>query len=386
MASSDDSAALVMRAWGELERMEDLINLLPAAAGIDQDRRASFEARIGERKTWALKFSKGAKGFEDWQDKAESADQLVDEIVSLVIAALLRAQRIDMTPFDAGELLLDHLIERSGVPAVILGQTQRLESMDHTRATVSMRFPGSRIWELPFLAHEFGHHATRHLRHREPALRDRRPLVEAMNDVARTMRATRPPNPYAESHAGEQVADCVATIVCGPTFPIACLCLRVPNSSNSGRASSTHPSWQERIATMRETLDALADATGLERYRQQRESVVDPLATAVLGSLPSLTAAGRQAAQRSVSAITQHRLGLVYQDADAAIDIHERLTRQDPAAPPGTSVPAVIDGAWRWRMSSHNDRDRDRQVAALAVEYCRQVMSKPSRQGPTGDG
>jgi len=123
---------------------------------------------------------------------------------------------------------------------------------------------------------------------------------------------------------------------------------------------------------MRETLDVLADATGLERYRQQRESVVDPLTVAVLGFLPSVTAAGRQAAQRSVTAVRQHRPGMVYQDADIAIDVQGRLARRDPAVGSETSVSAVIDGAWRWRLSQ-GDRRADHEVAALAVDYCRQV-------------
>lgn len=383
MATPDLSAVLAMRTMGESARMADLSRLLSTAVEDDPERRAAFAARISDRTDWLGSFASGSKAFEEWQSRVDSVDQLVDEVVALVIAALLQARGIDMAPFAAGGLLLNQLTRRAGVPPVILGQTQRFESMDHIRGTVSLRFPGSRIWELPFLAHEFGHHAIAQFRHREPALVQQRPLAEVKKDVMQIRRASQPTDPYAEPHAGEQVADCVATVACGSTFPIACLCLRVPSPTSSS-VSPTHPTWQERIATMRETLDVLSEITGLERYRVQRESVVDPLAIAVLGSLPSVTAAGRQAAQRTVTTIWRHRKDLVYQDADLGIDVEARLARQDATVAAGTSVTAVVDGAWRWRLA-RDDQHADPEREALAIDYCHQAGSSPWEKEPTSD-
>ena len=362
-----------MRVSGELARMADLARVLPfATADMGDARREALRTRINQRSRWAEQLTDHPNAFEDWHAGAETADQLVDEVIAMLMTRLMRSEGMDVGAFDAAGLLLSDLTVLAGVPPLLLVHTQRLESVDHHRAAVSVRFPGTRIWELPFVAHEFGHHATTHVRHREPALADRRPLAEVKADVVSVMKKTQPPNAFADPHAGELLADCVATVSCGPTVPIACLCLRVLRTAKAGTPTSTHPSWRDRIATMSEVLNALADASGKPRYRQQREAVIDPLAAAVLGSVPAVPPAGLQAAQRVVTAVWDHVPALVYHRADDAIEVMERLERRDPTAAADTAVSAVVDGAWRWRLS-RLDRTEDDEVARLAVDYCRQL-------------
>src|SRR5262249_51845428 len=145
-----------------------------------------------------------ADSWESWTDTAADADALVGETISLLVTRLIRTQGLDGGVFDAAEAFLAELSSRADVPLTVLGQTQELESIDHVRNSVSVRFPGSRIWELSFLGHEFGHHATNHIGHIEPALSEKRPLLDASAAVAQTLSECMPSG-HAESHAREFV-------------------------------------------------------------------------------------------------------------------------------------------------------------------------------------
>lgn len=362
--------------------MSDVRTLLTAAMADDPTRREGFEARVRKRETWARELSDADTELEDWDLSLSAADDLVNEVLGLAITRLLRDRGVEMVSFAAGEGLLAELAGRAGVPPLILGQTQRFESIDHTRATVSLRFPGTRIWELPFLGHEFGHHATTQLRHRDPPLADRRPLQEVRETVTTSLTTQGTPSASAPAHASELLADCVGTTACGPVLAVACLCLRVPAPAAARASSPTHPSWYDRVAAMRAALNALSDVTGLERYRQQRVTVIDPLATQVLGEVPVPTSSVKQAAQLVVATITTHRPTLVYQGADEAIRVRDGLDGTVPVLPSLTSVRAIVDGVWRWRLAQ-SDRQSDNAAAALALDYCDQVITGAAHERST---
>jgi hypothetical protein len=240
---------------------------------------------------------------------------------------------------------------------------------------VALRFPGSRVWDLPFLAHEFGHHLVAQLPHYEPAFPDKRPLRDVVVAVTRALSAVDQPLPsdQATAHAHELVADAVATVCCGPTYPVACLCLRVPPGTHASARSATHPAWRDRVAATRATLEAFSDHTGLSRYRARLSSDVDPLVEALLGQVPSTPPAAAEAADRTVAAILRHRRELAYGEGDAAIEVAEGLRRNPrPSLPPaGATVAAVVDGAWQWRLTRTSNEDDG--VAGLVVQLCRTI-------------
>jgi hypothetical protein len=266
------------------------------------------------------------------------------------------------------------------VPRLVLGHSQLVESLDYTGAKVSIRFPGARIWDIPILAHEFGHHALRELPHIEPLLRDKRPLSQLAAEGTAALVETGLTPERASSHAEEHLADCVATACCGPTYPIACLVLRVPPGADAGRASRTHPAWRDRIAMMRRVLDELTTCTGHARHRQQRESVIDPLVFSVLGSIPELPPASEVLAQQSVQRLHKHCPQLIYAEADLAILVADGLASQHPEPPEKATVRSVLHGAWRWRLAHAGPSDHA-SVAAAAVAYCRRVAERQPQGG-----
>lgn len=364
-----------MRVAGERARMQDLQRLLPDGA-VDEGRRTGLADRISGRVGWIAELSGDDDAWATWNDGQRDADLLVDEVVALALTRLLRDSGVDAGVFHAAEAFLAELVGAAGIPGVVLGQTQEFESVDHTRASVALRFPGSRVWDLPFLAHELGHHAVRQLPHIEPALKDRRPLAEVVTEVRDSLVQLGQPAGRADAHANELVADALATICCGPTYPIACLCLRVPVDGRGTRASETHPSWADRVAAMGLVLDELSDTTGLTRYRQQRSDLLDPLAAEVLRSHPVASPAAAQVAERTVAGVSRHRPGLVYGDADRGIDVADWLRQRKPSPPPGATVVSVLDGAWRWRLAREGPED---EVAGLVLDYCRQICSGGAR-------
>lgn len=370
----DLAQVLAFRLEGERARMRDLESLALRATPRESDnnRRTSLTDRIHRRAARAAELGHASDGWEEWQTDATSADDLVDEVVALLLTQMLRSDVLDDGTFDAAEALIEELTDAAGVHRLVLAHTQELESINHTRSSVSLRFPGSRIWDLPFLGHELGHHLVEQLRHIEPGLADRRPLLKVTESAAGTLEAANETSTRARNHADELMADALATICCGPTYPLACLVLRVPGGIQATRPSESHPAWRDRIATMSETLDALSDDTGQARHRQQRESTLDPLARRVLGAVPAVSAGGEIAARGAAKALLGHRPGLVYAEADRAILVSELLAQDGGSPPSGTPVRAVLDGAWRWRLAHPGEDDTD--VVTRATTWCRPAL------------
>jgi hypothetical protein len=365
----DRAAVLELRLAGERARLSDLNELLRQAVDTDDRRLTGLEDRI-ERRATSLDVVRGrTDGLEAWADAVRDADLLVEEVIGLLLTRVAREGNARRT-FEAAEALLDELVRRADVPAVLLGQTPQNELLDLARSTVALRFPGSRVWELPFLGHEFGHHAVLHLRHLEPELSDRRPLQEVVESVAGSLSGSRPATDKATSHAHELVADVVAVACLGATYGVACLCLRMPEEVAAARSSLTHPTWRNRVAVVRAALDTLSEVTGLPRYTRQRSADVDPLVKAVLGEVPPCPPAVLEAAAATVTTLVTHRPGLIYRDADSALAVTAALNSQEPFPPHGASVTAVVDGAWRWRLGS-DSRAMDEKTATLVADYCR---------------
>jgi hypothetical protein len=359
---------LGMRVNAELSRLHDVERLLPCAVAADDERAVGLQSRIDAR--IAAVESAADRDDEDWsQTSVRTADNelVVDEVTALLLTRLLRDRGLELSTFDAAESFLAELVTLAGVPELDLGQTQRRESLDHNRGTVALRFPGSRVWDLPILAHEASHHIVAHLSHIEPALKEQRPLENELDAVSKLLG---PPATIATAHGHELIADAVATVIMAETYPVACTCLRIPFLPLASKATETHPAWTDRIGVIRRVLDALSEQTGRYRYRSKREEVVDKLLADLLGDVPASTQVHQEIAERVVRAIHRHRPGLIYADADLDIQVADRLDRDDNTMPEGVTVRAIVAGSWRWRLA-HRDRSRDEGIADRVVTYVR---------------
>ncbi len=372
MTAPDLGSVLALRLSAEQSRLDDVRAMLSFAVPDGSPESISLRNRLDE----ATRVVSGARrdvardatpGWQAWAEQSKDADPLVNQIISMLMTRLLRQSGVNHGVFDTAEALLAELSRVAGVPPVVIAQTQDVESVDHLRSSVAMRFPGARIWGLPVLVHEFGHHLVAHLRHREPVLADRRPLQDLVAKAAKLPGQ----ETFGTEHAHELVADAVATVILGPTYPIACLCLRVPSTADRPNVSraSTHPAWTRRVAAMRATLDELSLQTGRSRFRSQRETVVDPLARTVLATLDAAGDVEALIAEGAVKAIRQHRPNLTYDGADVAIALADRLAAGIAEPVEGMTVSTVIDAAWRWRLAHSQPDDAD--VVSTIVAWCK---------------
>ena len=371
MTAPDLAAVLSLRLSAELSRLDDVRAMLPLAISPEtpqatglSNRLAAATSSVREVRAEAVQDARSA--WQTWSEQAKDADPLIGEVVSMLMTRLLRESQLDRGVFAAAEALLTELTKAAGVSRVVISQTQDVESVDHLRSAVSMRFPGARVWGLPILVHEFGHHLVAHLKHREPALADQRPLQDVVDRAARMASDSS----TGLSHAHELVADAVATVVLGPTYPVACLCLRVPSSIDRSASprSATHPSWNRRIATTRAVLEELTTQSGQARFSSQGSAIVDPLTTTVLGTSTAADDVVILVAEGVVKAIRKHRPGLAYNGADAAIVLADRLSAGCSDGIEAVTVTTILDAAWRWRLA-HADRDES-EVAETIVDWC----------------
>jgi hypothetical protein len=131
------------------------------------------------------------------------------------------------------------------------------ELYDTNSQLIRVRFPSAGIWDLPVVAHEFGHHAVRAIR--DPMVD--RSLIESFIEA----RAGQSKDPRTRQHLLELAADLFALHTCGPAYMCSVVFTRFsPLDPVAVEPSATHPSHGRRAHAM------------LGRLREQTNAVGDP--------------------------------------------------------------------------------------------------------------
>jgi hypothetical protein len=314
-----------------------------------------------------------------YEAAARMAEQLRTEVFCYVAGALLRREGIDQGVGRTADLLLDELAEHARLenPLVTsLSFTNEPESLNPMINLVRLRFPGAGVWDLPLLAHEFGHHLMHGLS--DDMDRDRRPIVGLVDKLGAM---------GAESarHMEELFADVCATYALGPAYPLSCLVLRVPRSDLKVETES-HPSWRYRVSAMIEALCFMTRQIGLPDYQIAADRWVRPQWDALSGGLPlsgsqepGVGAVGGEPlgywVHRMILELRSHANGLLYEERGDQADRVAHLLADGAI---GASLPAncrvvhVLNGAWRWRLGhiGLDDADELDRVGATAILYC----------------
>ncbi|MFE6071182.1 hypothetical protein [Streptomyces sp. NPDC056525] len=176
-------------------------------------------------------------------------DELFEETLSLLEGAALRAARLDDGYCKLADALLDEIGERTPVAwdsFTVLGTE---EIYARSTRVIRVRFPGRSFWDLPVVAHEYGHFAGPAVTV-DGGVRTVHPLEEQLERT----RATWPDASWAWLH--ELFADAFASYVLGPAYGLACALDRFdPTVARDG--TETHPAPNMRMAAIGAALDQL---------------------------------------------------------------------------------------------------------------------------------
>ncbi len=367
----------------ELDRIRACLNAAPSE--LAPMLRISLEGKLDEcsaRLTNALPNGCVMSTDEAWmayEAAARMAEQLRTEVFCYVAGVLLRRDGVDQGVGMAADLLLDELAEHAGLANSLvtsLSFTTEPESLNPMINLVRLRLPGAGVWDLPMLAHEFGHHLVHGLS--QGMDRDRRPIMELVAELGAM---------GAESarHMEELFADVCATYALGPAYPLSCLVLRVPRSDLEVETES-HPSWRYRVSAMIEALCSMTRQTGRPDYRVAADRWVRPQWEALSGGLPlagswepGIGAVGGEPlgywAHRMILELRSHAKRLLYEERGDQADLVAHLLADGAGGaslPSGCMVVHVLNGAWRWRLGhiGLDDADELDRVGASAIVYC----------------
>ncbi|MFD9030621.1 hypothetical protein ACFVZW_05575 [Streptomyces sp. NPDC059567] len=176
-------------------------------------------------------------------------DELFEETLSLVEGAALRAASLDDGYCQLADALLDEIGGKTPVAwdsFTVLGTE---EIFARSTRVIRVRFPGRSFWDLPVVAHEYGHFAGPAVTV-DGGVRTVHPLEDLLDGALEgSSGATWP-------WLHELFADAFASFVLGPAYGLACAFDRFdPAVARNG--TETHPAPNIRMAAIGAALDRL---------------------------------------------------------------------------------------------------------------------------------
>ncbi|WP_329619441.1 hypothetical protein OG357_02110 [Streptomyces sp. NBC_01255] len=176
-------------------------------------------------------------------------DELFEETLSLVEGAALRAASLDEGYCKLADALLDEIGGKTPVAwdsFTVLGTE---EMFARSTRVIRVRFPGRSFWDLPVVAHEYGHFAGPAVTV-DGGVRTVHPLEDLLDGALKES----PGANWPWLH--ELFADAFASYVLGPAYGLACAFDRFdPAEARDG--TETHPAPNVRMATIGTALDRL---------------------------------------------------------------------------------------------------------------------------------
>jgi hypothetical protein len=190
---------------------------------------------------------------EQWrrlEEHAEECGTILREYRAFIEGALVRSARLDGGICDLADALLRQLSRLTTVDWSRFTIVAEDEFFAPMTDIIRVRYPHFTVWNLPVLAHEFGHFVLPQLRDR---LRGTDPLGRFRTDTGRALAAQLAPAGAAGraiversmAHLDEYMADTFALYAAGPSFACTCIVLRF-EPLHSHEESAAHPSDAKR--------------------------------------------------------------------------------------------------------------------------------------------
>lgn len=358
-----DPELLRLRALEELRALERVWTLLAShRAGLKPPKLVSLRSAYDRhrRELTGIKDASGNDGWERLAAAVADVGRFEREVFCYAVGRLLHADSSGCpAAWATADRLLTQLADRTGVadpPLTGLEFELGWESLTPLIGLVRLRYPGAGFWDLPVLAHEFGHHVLACPAAVDPG--DLLPLREAADRFAaeqsghqvlwRPFFAER--EDQCRRRVAELVADVFATYAVGPAYPWCCVALRIP-PDDIDRLHPEHPPWQFRVPAMIEMLRVMSarshDGGYLEAVADDVAALWDTVAGPCAGPVADrLLVVGRWVGE--IADALDSVTGLRYDCGWLA----DRWPGAAEGPPGGWSVAHVLNAGWKWRLSS----------------------------------
>ena len=193
--------------------------------------------------------------------------ELVDEIMDFLGGVFIRQEGLDGGACAAADGLLSLYSANSGIPWLARAVPGENPLFSQAVDLVHLHFPDWEVWNLPLLAHEFGHITVsntpgfRELFASElSTLSDGHPQAAAWTAEQRQAYLA-----ARAAHLHEFFADAYAVFTQGPAFVFAALYLNF-NPAQAYASRTGHPSHAERAALIFSVLEAMDEQAKASEY------------------------------------------------------------------------------------------------------------------------
>jgi hypothetical protein len=307
---------------------------------------------------------------------------LLDECVSLLQGTMDRQAGLDDGICDIADALLEHLCHLADAAwrrFTVLGS----EYLTERTGVVRVRFPAASIWDLPLIAHEFGHVIE--------------PSIIAVNDdgtrfevLARFLGETST-SAQKQAFLREHYADIMATYAVGPMFGWAIMFQQFDPISAFDREGDleTHPSAAKRMHVILRTLESMdqvqmASGSSYGSCRAQMMRLWDT--TLAAGhkprQLPGRTIGQLDRQQADLFRLVDENLPkLRYVGWNRARSLAANVAAADPppVPDPALSIVDVLNAAWVMRLAQPEaDVFALRSIGAKFEKICQLIPGKAS--------
>ena len=296
---------------------------------------------------------------------------LLQECLAFLQGARARAAGIDGGLCEVADLLLDEIerhCELGWRRFTILAES---ESFTELVQLIRLRFPPAGIWDLPIAAHEYGHFATYRMTVAERDGRLNKPVEKLLD--ARSMESKQRPE-VARAHLQELFADCFATFVLGPSYPLSSLLLRF-DPAKAMNDTTGHPAPAKRFAAMTTILRRMnGEENSVDHFTASLQTL-DTFWLATLGP-EDLARAEAVANDAKVPAdaeafylhLKRGLGGARYQGWGEARSLMSAFDPTGQTSPARLSVRDLLNTAWMMRLSPGA---KPEAISRHAIRFCR---------------
>ena len=281
----------------------------------------------------------------------------------------MRAERLDDGLFPIADELVWELASKveKFPPITILAES---EYTGHRARIIRLRYPAASVWDLPVVAHEFGHVVAR----------DGRPL-----DFRELAKVDKVDAELKEEH----YADIFATYALGPAFACTAILHRFDPSNAHPAIELTHPGDVKRVYCILETLRKMEDSwSNLFRWVDEKVSKPWEASLAAVGQRWDL----HRKVVEELDGWLEKVLGLFKGDRiqnvkyaneswNRAHILADRLGREEPpesALDKSDTVCNLLNAAWCCRIEQAENSDQVRAISDRVIEWCRALFKMRS--------